>query len=685
MLDPSDFMDGCKDNVLSQEADFRLTRALHRDTISLQTKWWTVLIEIEGSINDFIAKAEKFLAEHDDPNAEDEAFIVPVAYDATDCAAVKPRQPVVIFARQEFVHVLNRRNGGDVNRFGVLSLHLGAVVPRRYLSFDADWPDTSPIPVAEGTVVMAVVDDGLGIANNLFRTGPFASRVHYAAILEAEPVSDQPQTSVGRVWDKAGIETLLEGCTYGGLLDEDLFYTLSGQVDFYDQTVSGVAYRASHGTHVMGLAAGHPMEDGRNDRPIICVALPTRLVEDTSGVDMLPTFYLAFQMLAKQALRFRLPDNRPAPVMFNLSYGNAGGPHDGTGLYAELFEHFFGKDGEEPKNGQKAWLTLPAGNVNLNRMHALAEPGDSETQWDLFLQADDRTSTSVQIWMPYTGQAPNEVAEISVVTPFGQGGAILTDGRPCFSLRDHAGHEIARLSYEFSGGRTQRGFAVLSINPTASLSVDEPLAPSGTWKIKVRRKPEAKGQIQAWVRRDETLPGFKPGGRQAFFDNPGYKRFGPFGEPLAVDPPDTSCPVRRAGTLSGFACGETPIVVAAFSEKQTEMSDYSSSGPLNRPASPGASKRIGPDLSAPGDQSRVVRGVLGAGSRSGTIIRAGGTSNAAPQMARAAADAIATPGLEGREWATDPTAYSANLRQVDLCPETSAERMGSGAYRLKTD
>ncbi|WP_299546626.1 S8 family serine peptidase [uncultured Tateyamaria sp.] len=681
-----DEREGYRKNVVSQEADFRLTRAPNAGQPNQTDTWWSVLLDIEGSIQEFISRADRFLDENHNEAAREKSFLVPVEYDRKDRLAQRGRQAVVIFARQGFVHVLNQNTGSthEPNRFGIVDLHLGAVVRRDALNFEADWPDNSPIIVSDDAVVMAVIDDGLGIANDLFRTGPVRSRVQYAAILDANINPHGVSTSVGRALERAEIDALLAECTEDHLLDEDRFYTLTGQVNYYNQVFSTVALRSSHGTHVMGVAAGFPMHKQKTDRPIICAALPSRLVEDTTGVDLLPALYLSFHILVKQAGRFQTKSGALAPAMFNLSYGNAGGPHDGTGLFAGLFDRYFDLDQGIVAEQQKIWLTIPAGNLNLSRMHGVAEPGDSETTLSLAVQPDDRTATLVQIWMPHPASPEQaEQAKIQVTDPFGQDVSLVTDAPSGRSIRNVAGQEIGRLSYEYSPAPIERGFVLLALNPSASLDPDEATVPCGNWTIKIRRKPDAVDQIHAWVRRDETLPGFTSGGRQAYFNNDDYQRFNKFGAPLPVDPPGTQSPIRRAMTLSGYACGQAPVVVAAFTEKQSKLSDYSAAGPLNEPASEFAADRCGPDLSAKGDDSLVRRGVINAGSRSGTMVRQGGTSTAAPQMARAATDAIAIPGLVAREWAKSPTSYSDRILEVPLAVAEDLTRLGSGAFRLK--
>ena len=133
---------------------------------------------------------------------------------------------------------------------------------------------------------------------------------------------------------------------------------------------------------------------------MICAALPSRVVEDTTGLDSLPVLYLAFHILSKQAGRFHIDKQTLAPAVFNFSFGNTGGPHDGTGLFAALFDHFFGPASDMAKRGQKAWLTLPAGNSNLGQLHATADGSDTTTKLDLMVLPDDHTLSNVQIWHP---------------------------------------------------------------------------------------------------------------------------------------------------------------------------------------------------------------------------------------------------------------------------------------------
>ncbi|KZM47425.1 S8 family serine peptidase [Labrenzia sp. OB1] len=657
--------------VLDHVTDYRLTRQPHFYPEGQKKTWWSVLIELEGvSINEF-AEAVSLYAED---------LLIPVVYDAADRKVERPRQPVAIFARSPLISVLNQKD----NPFHVASIHLGAAIPEKYLDGGAVSPETREIVVPDGTVVQAMVDDSIAIGHDLFRTEESKSRVEHAWLMGTLPTKQASHSSLGRILAREETDHLLKSSIFGGYLDEDLFYRKSGQVDPGKQVISNVALRRSHGTHVGALAAGYAMTDQCHTRPIICVALPIFVVEDTTGSDSLPLLYMAFHDLVKQARRFRTKSGSLAPVVISFSYGNTAGPHDGTGQFALLFEYYLGEAAHGcGRERQKIWLTLPAGNSNLLRMHAVdtGEKPRKDTRLDLTVLPDDRTVSQVQIWLP--NSLPDhqpDFARISVTPPFGgRKISIRTQPGQQASLFNSVGQEIARLAYQFEGGLTSRGLVTLSLNPTGSLVADCALASAGIWKIRIRRNKDAPAEpFHIWVRRDETLPGFQTGARQAFFSNPDYRRFDCFGAPLPVDPPDSDCPVRRAGTLSGFACGVSPVVVGAYTLKNAEMSPYSSAGPIPENWFEGFADRVGPDVSAEGDTSVVLRGVYSAGSRCGSWVRMSGTSVASPRLAWLAADAIGEYGGSARSWSH----FIAAQRSFPFRENPGETRTGAGGVKI---
>jgi hypothetical protein len=91
--------------------------------------------------------------------------------------------------------------------------------------------------------------------------------------------------------------------------------------------------------------------------------------------------------------------------------------------------------------------------------------------------------------------------------------------------------------------------------------------------------------------------------------------------------------VSRFGTLNGIATGYDSAVHVAggYIVMDDEKSPYSSAGPSRSyPTSP----RLGPDYVLPCDESEALPGILAGGTRSGSVFRLIGTSNAAPELAR---------------------------------------------------
>jgi hypothetical protein len=103
---------------------------------------------------------------------------------------------------------------------------------------------------------------------------------------------------------------------------------------------------------------------------------------------------------------------------------------------------------------------------------------------------------------------------------------------------------------------------------------------------------------------------------------------------LPTDPPGSDCLVKRSGSISGFACGRFPAVLAGYVEARNDLADYSAAGPVTTAFDATGPTRNGPDAAAVSDDTPVLRGILSAGSRCGSLVPLDGTSVAAPQVAR---------------------------------------------------
>lgn len=129
--------------------------------------------------------------------------------------------------------------------------------------------------------------------------------------------------------------------------------------------------------------------------------------------------------------------------------------------------------------------------------------------------------------------------------------------------------------------------------------------------------------------------------------------------------------MRRRGTVNAYATGQHSIVVAGYRASDGAPAIYSGAGR----AHPGA--RL-PDLAAISEESPAHRGVLAAGTYSGSCRMMNGTSVAAPQLTRKLADTVAA--AAGVDAIDAGQATRALLRSpaVAACPPAEEERCGRG-------
>src|SRR4051812_27423325 len=117
-------------------------------------------------------------------------------------------------------------------------------------------------------VFMGVIDDGIAFANARFRLlvgGKHRTRVQDWWMMGA------PSNTLNAV----DINTLFDRYTDGnGVLNEELVYRAAGLLDYTRPDHKAVAWRVTHGTHVMDAACGYDPSDNQLERPLACVQLP---------------------------------------------------------------------------------------------------------------------------------------------------------------------------------------------------------------------------------------------------------------------------------------------------------------------------------------------------------------------------------------------------------------------------
>jgi hypothetical protein len=491
-------------------------------------------------------------------------------------------------------------------------------------------------------VIVAVIDEGIAFASDRFTDAAGKTRIAY---LWKQPFLGRSIPAASKTFTAApGIELDAQAInaartaarTIGA--GDDWIDTKFGGVDFSVDGFKPLAQRRAHGTHVLDLAAGNQdLAAGQaNPSPhtIIAVDMPEDAVGDPAGSTLSVHAAWGLLYVMSRAELMRNKPNETLAVVVNLSYGPHEGPHDGM----DLFERFMDQLVQAYRNSQTPLkIVLAAGNFRQSRIHAALQAragGPPPLRWRL--QPGSLSPSMMEVWL-----SRNLVAGESVTLQPPNGAAITVDPanpRAKFPLSATPGTTQYSASYIRqktvpSLGRPRRAHMVLSIARTAFDPASRwaaPTAESGVWTVQVN----ALGiQLKAWIKRSDTQSGRRAKGRQSYFDDPGFERFARNGHPLDYDAQPNASYVTRYQTLSGIATGRDTHVAAGYCESEKYPATYSSHGTRDAWALTGS-----PDWLAVSDDSPACRGVLAAGTMSGSIVAMNGTSVAAPQATRQIAD-----------------------------------------------
>jgi hypothetical protein len=554
----------------------------------------------------------------------------------------------------------------------IAEIHLGHCLPEDAICDPSD-PQSMAVPASrhealatEELVVIGVIDEGMAFAHERFRTRDHGSRVEYIWMQDAACLDDGSDIGHGRElskqgWDHngapiAGIDQMLDEHSRGGQLNEAALYHAAGLADFARPGHKAAVLRTAHGTHVMDLAAGEDPSENRQDRPIICVQLPSATVADISGIGLEKYLIDAVAYILDRATRL-VGEGKPR-VVINFSSGMRAGSHDGSGpiesALDEILERY--SEGEER---DLAHLVLPVGNGHLARGHAkfsLKAAGEEGATRSLALriQPDDRTSSFVEIWLSGLPDSTADGISLEITPP----GGVATSGMLRDSEDPHAlelvrdGDVVCKAYFERvpkpRAGRSKAppdaGRLLIALLPTAYHEAPTRLAPAGEWVITLSNGTKVLREAQAWIHWDRSPIGYSQRGRQAYFDDLNYELFDrPSGHVQEMD--NNNSLVRRQGATSAITTGQHPIVVGAYQRRDKGAAIYASRGPVPALAKGNHRHMNGVDAAAVADESKVVVGILAAGSHSGSNVALNGTSVAAPQVARALAR---KPGLDGK-------------------------------------
>jgi hypothetical protein len=570
-------------------------------------------------------------------------------------------------------------------------------------------PKRSQAPQA----IVAVIDDGIPFAHrNLRMAEGRSSRVEFCWLQSGRLAAARERRSVlfGRELLRDETDRLIGDFGH----DEDRLYAESGARESAGYPGLTIDRQGSHGSHVLDLAAGFrpgAAPDGGPAGPngtldrvaVIAVQLPAPTTLDTTAFGKDAFILSAFHYIFDRADRIRDKYGlETLPLIVNFSYGFSGGPHGGR----ERLERALKALVEARSAYQPTHLVMPSGNtfqsalygeISAAMLAARGEAGADAFTIPWRIQPSDHTANYLEIWLP-DGASPQDLS-VTIAAP-SAGGALLTmpSLNPPAGGVEHTditvnGRVIGQLSVEryATGGGNSLWRLVVLFAPTQPDDPSLPAAPAGLFEIRLGNLAAvlAKGPVKCRIQRDNDPFGYTRGARQSYFDDPLDIRLRGDGR-LPEDENPAGAFVRRFGTLNGLATHDVVSVIGGFIGTTGEPSGYSSAGSL-----PGGAGQAGSvSFSAPSDTSRMLGGIVAAGTRSGALFRMSGTSVAAPRIARAlavgyleraaagdassgAAEAVLAPRLEPRP-PPGPAARARLGRRLKRLPDAPAGPAGSG-------
>jgi hypothetical protein len=300
-------------------------------------------------------------------------------------------------------------------------------------------------------------------------------------------------------------------------------------------------------------------------------------------------------------------------LVINLSFGSTAGPHDGSSLLETAIDNRL-KLAKADRKG-RVNLVLPAGNQLLADLHGETEltDGKSETTFLWEVQPDDSTDNYLELWCP-----TNTRLQVDLQSPAGASLSLVHASDESFGL----GMALIR-STDGPGGEGE--LILVALAPTRDTYQGAATVQSGIWKVKVSA-PNAQSPVvvNAWVERDDPVR-WQVGQPQCRLLSSTVDR--------DINAPDRAEDlVKRERTGNSLAYGTEPHVVGGYVERSYRvdadtdvgLSDYSAAARFDS----------GSNWLAVSDETDGQDGIAVAANLSDMLVRAGGTSMAAPQVAR---------------------------------------------------
>ncbi len=323
---------------------------------------------------------------------------------------------------------------------------------------------------------------------------------------------------------------------------------------------------ASHGTHVMDIAAGNGRATGW---PGVAPDAHLIFVDIASGDWSGEAFFGNSRRLLEAAdFIFAKAAELGRPAVINVSLGTHGGPHDGTSLLEQGLDTLL-------RDQVSRAIVISAGNSWSSNGHASgAIDADNPRTIIWHIPDQDPTANELEIWYP-------GAAEISVtlITPWGlRFGPVALGTMQYFD--PESGPTLGYIAH------SQRDPNNGEKNIVVHLSS---MLPSGDWAVELNTQSREPIPFDAYIERDDQKWEYQ-------------SRFAP-----------ADADSRR--TIGSISCGELPIAVGSYCAglPKKVISGFSSEGPTR-------SGRQKPEVSAPGSATHDS-GILAAASltQAGTL------------------------------------------------------------------
>ncbi|MEM1078671.1 MAG: hypothetical protein AAGI09_09115 [Pseudomonadota bacterium] len=591
-----------------------------------------------------------------------------------------------------------------------------------------DWlPEVAPEDAPpEGSVIVGVIDRGVALHHRGQRFEDGSTRIvgAWQQIVDqslADDIGNKTQKPpFGLAYLKPDIDRALDAAGLDGpdlAIDVEAFNRDLGQADFVNLYGHRELSRAAaHGSHVLDAATGvfpgttsdidkafreqvRPMVVNLPDREII--GLSSRNLSYFVILGMLWMIFTADRYWFKAHLAEHSEDKhgrvrRPFgyPMVINLSFAKQAGARSGDDDISQVLEGV--NRFRMQNNFYPVFVTLPAGNDNLDRGNGIVRFPSATSQWkplrnvEWRIVPEDQSSNYLEIW--FESDDAEDAPEIELFLTDPKGRRSVVEGlRPGHytGLRGETDRDIARIYYEVKEpSRTRRGPRLkrylVCVGPTRLHDGETSEAPSGIWRLTLRNVAARQVLCSFNVQTDQSD---QPGSRRSrlsFLDDPDYQRVhpetgrpldsynypehrGPFRYPKAskrkdfdqrlppyrISSAETPAVVRRHGTLNAMAHLRSSsmddgsylpgvTIAGGYRLSDGKPAPYSSTGLGYRRYSGGIG--IGaPTVAYPSDDGYAHRGRLAAGANDGSVRAMQGTSFAVAQLSRKLAAILMNP------------------------------------------